>query len=188
MPDDLGEQSPLSPDGLSSEEDLQEWLVDVMDGFGWDAIREMSPDHSDYRADIVAKHGKFGWLGIETKFLRDKNWGRDLAHAHHQIVSQYRPRSYLGHDVDLWAICAYPSHVDRLREWNSPRMREFMNVYGIGWINLNDRWLEADFSYSDVSMKIPLGGVGRPVPEDRIVETDVESVSGTVRRKIESQS
>lgn len=155
-----------------------------MENFGWDVIREMNPDHTDYRADIVATHERFGWLGIETKYLAGCNYGRDIAHAHRQIIKQYRGRRYLGNDVDLWAVCAYPSHVSDLSTWSAPRMREFLNVYGIGWVNINPWRLEADFAYSDVSKKIPLAALRDPIPGDRIMDTDVDSVRQAVEGKV----
>lgn len=85
----------VAPNGLpvfNSEQAFQEYLEEQFEGNGFTAIKEVSPAHSNYRADLLLIHDEFGKIGLELKKL---SGGTDAGRAHQQIVRQYAGKSTL---------------------------------------------------------------------------------------------
>jgi len=173
---------------VRSEDELQEGLQRLLDSSGWNAQREVSPDSSEYRVDLLAEHGEYGTVGIETKFFKNSG-GAKAADAHHQIVSKYRGKEYGGQKVDLWAICPYFAgknggsfgrrNQQRIRE---TMIREMFCRHGIAYLDLSKSNLYLDFAMSDRSKKIPISGPKIGKYEQAV---DIGEIRDSIRRKID---
>ena len=174
---------------LDSEDELQEWLESYFEDNGWTAIREVSPHRSNYSADLIVQHDKFGWIGIECKYF-ERDGGSKIAKAHHQIISKYRGEKYIKNNkIDLWCLCPYFKGIeDRSRygrnqqELRQTLIREMFCAHGIGVLMLNRRRLLLDFAYSHRASKIPIS------PDDGYYgydDVDIQRIRDIVSRKIE---
>ena len=178
---------------LSNEDELQQYLEERFESAGWDAIREVKPDRSDYRVDLLLLHPEYGRIGVETKYIRPGDGGRVFAEACQQIVGQYWHQKYLGEKVTLWAVAPYfevGHRPDELDEWASGHtmgrqqfVREFFCRLGIGFINLSGFYAIIDFAYSVPEYKIPGFGMGRPVPERHYENVDPDAIRESVQAK-----
>lgn len=172
---------------VRSEEELQEGLKGLLDSSGWNAQRELSPDGSEYRADLLAEHPDYGVVGIETKFFKNSG-GAKAADAHHQIVSKYRGKKYGGQEVNLWVICPYfvGKNGGSFGRRNQQRTREkviqeMLCRHGIGYLNLAKNNLLFDFAMSDRAKKIPVSG---PNYEKYERAVDIDEIRESVSRKV----
>jgi len=175
---------------LDSEDELQEWLKDAFEEAGWTAIREVSPHSSDYRADLIVEHDRFGWFGIETKFIGTGRGLTNIAKAHHQIIQKYRGRRYIGEKIDLWCVCPYLQNANTIREpgMDKKKMRQrteyerkrrqkllstrpFFQQAGIGWIGLDTYSLGIEFVESTSYGTVPTGYVINPTDYEENYET-----------------
>jgi len=167
---------------VESEDELQSWLESAFEAAGWTAIREVRPHSSDYRADLIVQHDRFGWFGIETKYIGSNAGAVDMAKAHHQITQKYRGKKYIGNKIDLWCVCPYIKYANcrrkgdesdekarqrrqyERRNWNKiHHTRPFFAHSGIGWVNLNHYALSLAFIHSEP---------GGRVPTTKLAETD----------------
>lgn len=176
---------------LNSEDELQSWLKSFFEDKGWTAIREASPFHTDYKADLIVNHEDYGWFGIETKYF-EGDGGAKAAEAHHQITRKYRGRKYVGGNrIDMWAVCPYfwgfnsPNYPGKRRQQGhrATFMREFFCRHGIGYIDLNRTTLLMDFALSTPLAKVPVGGSHTDKYEDGVgVEELREHIQGKLER------
>lgn len=180
----------MDPVGIQSENELQAWLVDELKANGWDAIREVKPDHSDYRIDILALHSDYGRIGIETKFIRPGDGGRVFADACRQITEQYWDLKILNKPVHLWALAPY-FEGEFTREYDEEWMkgfvtgrrkfvREFFCRYGIGILRILRDYVYFDYAFSVGEYKIP---VSEECPNRYFENVDIDAIRESVRRK-----
>lgn len=172
---------------VSSEDQLQEELEEHFEAHGWTAIREVSPHASNLKADLIVEHDSHGWFGIETKYF-DGDGGGKVADAHHQIVSKYRGKRYIGNKINLWAICPYFSGFDK-DEWHAQRadwrndfVRELFCRHGIGYVNPLRSPLLIDFAYSTASYKVPVDTDRHTRHHENV---DITEIKSSVEEKIE---
>lgn len=168
---------------IDSEDELQQWLETTFETVGWTAIREVSPHSSNHRADLIVRHDNYGWVGIETKYIKDDV--QKLPEAHHQIIQKYRNRRYIGERIELWAVCPYveryntesdetPDYYERRRRSLIRDQKGFFDAAGIGWINLDHYHLNIQFVESRDYGRIPTGYLS---PEARRSRTDYSQYS-----------
>jgi len=176
---------------LDSEQELQEWLESYFEENGWTAIREVSPNNSTYKADLIVNHEDYGWIGVETKFFEGDGGGK-MADAHHQIVRKYRHEKYINNRIRLWAVCPYFSGINDQSEYKKRQqqnratiMREFFCRHGIGYIDLDKGNVEIDFAYSSSDTKIPVGGDYSESLEERREDVDIGKIRDMVSKKCE---
>ncbi len=183
----------LELDKLEDEDQLQQFLAERINQAGWDAIREVSPDRSDYSVDLLLLHPEYGRIGVETKYIRPGDGGRVFAKACQQIVGQYWNQKYLGEKVTLWAIAPYfevshqsneldqftRGHVNGRQKF----VREFFCRLGIGFINLSGSYVIVDFAYSVPEYKIPGFELDRPIPERHYENVDPDAIRESVQVK-----
>jgi len=189
-PDETEEDERRICGRLESEEELQVWLESYFEKHGWTAIREVSPAHSDVRADLIVNHEDYGWIGIETKYFKSDG-GAKIAKAHHQITRKYRGKKYIGKRINLWAICPYFHGINSQRHGmggNQQRLRgkiirEMFCKHGMGYIGLDTSTdLLIDFAYSKPIAKIPVNG-----DEDsrHYENVDIDAIKESVQDKME---
>jgi len=178
---------PRAISAVNSENELQERLEQHFERHGWVAIREASPRNSNVRADLIVSHDDYGWFGIETKYF-DGDGGGKVADAHHQIVSKYRGKRYIGHRIDLWAICPYFSGWDSDDDWYKKRakhrdqlIRELFCRHGVGYANPLRDPLLLDFAYSVAEQKVPVATDRQTRHHENV---DVELIRESVTRKM----
>lgn len=153
-------------------------------------MREVKPAHSSVRADLIVKHEKYGWIGIEAKYFK-RDGGGKAAKAHHQITRKYRGKKYAGRNkIDLWAICPYfhgrNNERNRLgyrpHQQRANMIREMFCKHGIGYIDLTRSELLIDFSFSKANSKIPV----KDDEESRHYENvDADAIRENVQDKME---
>jgi hypothetical protein len=176
---------------FDSEEELKDWMEAKFESNGWDCIREVKPDYSDYRVDLLLLHEKFGPIGVEVKFLEPGDSAGVIADAHRQITEQYWDKKYFGERVLLWAVCIYEKwlHNDKEGGWRDSHVdararftREFFCRYGIGVLRLG-RYAELDFNYSNTAHKIPCFPITHSPMATDYQDTDMESLKKSVANK-----
>lgn len=177
---------------LDNEDELQQWLVKGFESNGWDAIREVSPDNSNYRVDLLCIHPKFGRVGIETKYVRPGEGGKKIAQAHQQITQQYWNKKYWGDKILLWALCPYfaRAHLDDPDRYNRTKSsersqftREFFAHYGIGCLNPSKGYNLISYNHSVNERKIPAFSVNDDIPWRYYESADIEELRESVREK-----
>jgi len=188
-------------DSISSEDDLQEYLQSGMESSGWDVLREMSPDHRDTRADIIAKHTDVGWIGIECKHVT----GGSVAagNAARQVIKKYAGEKYLGIgiEIDMWGIALYGRHysAERLQRddydsdqfyhetWGLKRgtvsaTERIINALGIGWVTVQHDRVLCQFLPSGRDVSVPLFWVNDEFEQTYYDELDTERISELTNR------
>ena len=198
---------------INNEDELQEWLESTFEEAGWNAIREVSPHGSDYRADLIVESEKYGWFGIETKFIGDSQGPAEMAKAHHQIVEKYRGKKYIGNKIDLWAVCPYIQYAnidkeeqeepagggsfdyERMKRRQVLGTRPFFTQTGIGWVGLDHYSLEIEFVQSRGYGTVPTGHVINPtdyecnfityasIVRDKFEKCDMEKIRSWAARR-----
>jgi hypothetical protein len=167
----------MSSDELdfNDEKELQAWLKREFRQNGWDVYDEQRPKGTDYRADIIAHHSEYGWIGVECKYLKSVRCGSKFGRAIEQIIFQYRGKSYPkgAGQIDAWAVCPYfcfdqdPRHGAAYQT-----VREILTHFGIGILLPTDPKQRIDFAYSDEDTKISINqeAYGHYGDFDRITE------------------
>lgn len=175
---------------IDNEDELQEWVSEGLETNGWDVIREVSPDRSDYRVDLLCIHPQFGRIGVETKYVGTGEGGKKISRAHEQITQQYWNKKYWNDKILLWAICPYFERAYCEGDYNRTATaerneftREFFCHYGIGYLQPTHTYNVIDFGYSVAERKIPAFSVDRDIPSRHYENVDIENVRESVREK-----
>lgn len=148
---------------IESESEYQEWLASGMKRAGWTVKREVSPDTSNCRVDILAFREDIGTVGIESKMVTNSG-AKETGEALSQLLSQYVGRTYGTRTVDAWALALYgdgfsttdksSSHSGTAR--TQAACQRIAIQLGIGYV-LNHRGMVlADFSISEPELRLPL--------------------------------
>lgn len=174
---------------LDNEDELQAWLKSHFEENGWTAIREVKPHGSDYSADLLVNHDRYGWIGIECKYF-DHDGGSKIAKAHHQIVTKYRGEKFIKNNrVNLWAICPYfkgigatSQYYRNQQELRQKLLREMFCAHGMGIIKLNRYSLLIDFAYSQSGSKIPVSERSDYHSHEKV---DIENIRDIVSKKMD---
>lgn len=138
------------PNGVpkfNDEKQFQEWLVVKFENNGYDAITEVNPHNSNYRADMILLNGVGSPIGLELKYFKG---GADAATAHKQIVERYSGRKYINRKIKRWAFAPYMPkfqyaqekmdtdvHGYALRAGKMETLMHFFNKYGIGYLDIH---------------------------------------------------
>ena len=175
---------------FDDEGGLQAYLAEQFEQRGWGVKREVRPDNSQYRVDLLLSHPVFGRVGIETKFMRQGDGGGIVAEAHEQITQQYWDEEYGGEKVLLWALCPYSARQRSRDGFGESRagvkkgfIREFFCHYGIGFLDL---WTPASlitYNYSDTEMKIPAFPNSGGIDLSRYDDVSIDAIREAVAKK-----
>lgn len=160
---------------IECENDLQKYLKAGLEAGGWDVLREMNPDNSNKRVDIVAIKPEFGRIGIETKYRSDGSAASHASEALRQIYNDYSTKRYLGERIDLWAIAIYGTKYDhegydesdfpdrqyylsaeRARQARLAEVERMVQGLGVGWVTAYADRVMAKFSAEATEYKMPL--------------------------------
>ena len=144
---------------IQSEQDMQDWWVKFLTYTGWEVHTEVTPDRSNYRADLLMKHDGSPWIGMELKYGLN---GKKVARGIDQVRHKYRNQVFIDeHPVRLWAMCFFSpadANTPVFRPVNNehPFLRELLCAFGLGicGMSLNP---SIDFNFSDKACKVDLG-------------------------------
>jgi len=162
---------------FDDEDDLKDWLKKKLENNGWKVRREISPKGSQVRADLLIKHEKIGWIGIEAKYLTSLRNGKKIGEALDQILYKYRGEDYLtAGEIDLWAVSPYVENINQTGIKQS--IREILCHFGIAILWPHHPDLMIDFAYSDRDTKI----MGTDPLDDHY--GDIERIREMVDKKI----
>jgi hypothetical protein len=177
---------------LDDEDELQRYLKEQFDNKGWDVSREVSPDESNYRVDLLLTHLTIGRIGIETKYVGVGDGPTSIARAYEQITDQYWDKRYSGEKILLWAICPYfeRAYIDDEDGYNHQQVTfrsrwtaNFFGHFGIGYLRVDRRYTLIDYGYSTSKRKIPAFPVTDDIPFRYYENIDIENIRASVRDK-----
>jgi len=143
MPTEDAETDTVGLPYFDTEQEFQDFLEEKFEAHGFDAIQEVSPHNSKYKADLLLLHDQYGAIGLELKRLTG---GSDAGKAHQQIVRQYAGQKYINRRVRLWAFAPYmPKLQAEMDEGTShgfqrgklEALEHFFQRYGIGVLNVH---------------------------------------------------
>lgn len=179
---------------ISCEDDLQEYLAAGMGSSGWNVSREVTPDRSKSRADLIAHHSEIGWMGIECKYI--DGGGVKIGEAIQQVRQNYKDEQYAGISVPFWGVAVYGRHfssgyLDRDNfesdEWyDSMRgavrgrrttAQSITNSFGLGWVTAYADRVLMEFGTAPTGVKIPLFSQNETMPERYYEELDVAKIN-----------
>lgn len=176
----------------TSEQEVQDGLEQFFEKMGWTALTEVSPHHSDYRADLIVKSDEYGWFGAEIKYF-DTTGASKVADAHHQIVAQYRGKKYLGNRINRWVLIPYfakrsgPGATTSLPRRDLLQFsRELCCRHGVGIVDLTKAkydHLVLDFAYSRSECKVPVGH--HEYAERHHDNVDMDAIDEMIERKMD---
>jgi len=144
---------------IESEKDMQNWWVKFLTYTGWEVHTEVTPHKSNYRADLLIKHNRSPWIGMELKYGLT---GRKAALGIDQVRHKYRNRVFIDkHPVRLWAMCFFSPNAANtpvFRPVNNehPFLRELLCAFGLGICGMSLK-PSIDFNFSDKACKVDLG-------------------------------
>jgi hypothetical protein len=141
-------------DAVDDEDDLVDFTTEQLEYHGWSCMTETKPDRSDYRADIVANHDRYGWLGVEAKC--SPNPRPAFAEAFKQVTEQYWNREFAGKPILMWAILIW----DKEAEWLTPTGLglSFIWRYGLG-LFYGTQFNTVKFKHNQQALSIPVSVV-----------------------------
>jgi len=155
---------------FENEAAFHEWLMDFFESKGWNAMSEVTPHYSDYRADMLVQDPDSGiWIGLELKVFNTTRGGREPAKALRQISQQYAGKNYFGERVDNWCFVPYVRQNFGSGRVDITTYRELFCYFGIGVLDLAKPYAWFDFAFGDTSQKIAIGCW--PADEDVAVST-----------------
>lgn len=181
---------------IGSESELVDFLTDGMTAHGWEVAREVQPDSSEYRVDIIATHAEYGRIGLEAKYIDAAGGGgKKIAQAHEQVTRQYWNETYDDEKITLWAICPFfarlvPANQRCSRDRKSTEMyqkmtMEFLRHYGIGHVSVDNRYVLVDFISDSVSeYMVPLFPIEWDIPQST-KNCDTETIREKVAQRRE---
>ena len=186
--------SEKSQNGLpkfESEQGFQDYLEGEFERAGFTAIQEVSPHHSQYRADLLLLHDEFGPIGLELKFLTG---GSDAGKAHQQIVRQYAGKKYVGRRVERWAVAPYIHKLhgaekrhERDRAFQVGKLEaleHFFHRYGIGTLNVHMRPYARLKWGSQKEFMLPAFPMKREIPERNREGYDLERIDDRIDTRL----
>lgn len=181
-------------DKLNDEDELQVYLKDQFETQGWNVRREVRPDGSENRVDLILSHGVFGRIGVETKYVGRKGGDIVPAKGHHQITQQYWNETYGGDKIALWALCPYivSDYDESVRQYTETVLdrrhkaaRSYCNQYGIGYLELTTNFTRIEYAENVRARRIPAFPVESEIPPKDYRDVDIDAIRELVetRRK-----
>ena len=177
---------------LSNEDELQIYLKKQFERQGWTVMREMNPDQSNLRVDLLLNHDTFGRIGIETKYVQKTDGDIILAEGHKQITCRYWHKPYQGEKILLWALCPYlegeyendkSSHHRTLLKRRHQAAGSFCNQYGIGYLQLSTNHTSINYAAHVPKLRIPAFPVEGEIPYRSYRTVDIKSIRDSVATK-----
>lgn len=160
----------MTKEGLSNEDEVQEWLFKILLKKGWTVEREVPIDetkswNNPYRIDLVvfkSEYGKINPMGIEVKFITGIRQGGRISEAFDQILYKYAKGHVKGQKFETICIAAYYDQTEKQKRFQIPIIKSIhiftkglLTYWGIGYLNLNENPLRIQFgSDAQNDMKI----------------------------------
>ena len=108
-----------------------DYLQKFIESCGCDVYREVNPDNSKLRVDMIIRVPGYGLIGVEGKSINTPRQGSKYAQAHLKIRDDYSKKTYFnGERVRRWCILGAASS-DFAGESILAHIRANYNVYGI---------------------------------------------------------
>jgi hypothetical protein len=176
---------------IDSEKEFQEYLVDGMKNADWGVDREVSPNGSQDRVDIIASKEGMATVGIETKYVTNSG-PRETGKALTQIISQYAGERYDDMSVDVWGTALYGdgffttdfSDFSSHSEEYQFACRRINNQLGVGYV-VNHRGLVImDFGISVPELRVPLFSTDGGRIDDDYVQCDIQRIQQKVSEQL----
>lgn len=186
MPTENTETDTVGLPYLDTEQEFQDFLEAKFETHGFDAIQEVTPRNSKYRADLLLLHDEYGPIGLELKRLTG---GSDAGKAHQQIVRQYAGRKYINRRVKLWAFAPYMPklqvEMDEGTHHGFQRgklevLEHFFQRYGIGVLDVHSHYAQLKWGATNEYM-LPAFGLNTEVTG---VDTDMEKIRKRVSERL----
>lgn len=182
--------------GLTSERELQAFLVTGLRDAGWTATREHRADALDRRVDIVARHPELGVAGIEAKYVT-KSGPKEAGAAVDQILTRYAGETYDGSGIDMWGVALYgdgfltsdTTDYEPYADSYQFACRRIVNQLGIGYVILHRDLVLLDFGVSIPALRIPLFNVSGAPTElgDGYADPDVNRLEAVIQERFPEQ-
>jgi len=191
----------IRPDSIESEKGYKNYLEKNMEREGWKVEREVKPDGSEVRADIIAKHRDIGRIGIECKYMTGGS--TVIAEAFRQLENNYAGKTFGGQKIDAWGVGIY----GRYFSYHSPDVDDYdqekwyhsamggrtarigqakrvINGLGVGWVTSHSNRVFLEFCPSGKEYYIPLFGLDENLTRKYADATDFTAI----REKIAQDS
>ncbi|WP_256685965.1 hypothetical protein [Halococcus qingdaonensis] len=177
---------------LSNEDELQTYLKERFERQGWTATREVNPDRSNLRVDLLLNHDTFGRIGIETKYVQKREGDTVLAEGHKQITHRYWDKPYQGEEILLWVLCPYlegeyenekSSYHRTLLKRRHQASESFCNQYGIGYLQLSTNFTSITYAPHVPKLRIPAFPVDDEIPYRSYETVDINFIRDAVASK-----
>ena len=175
---------------LDNEDELQVYLKEQFEAQGWNVRREVSPDGSESRVDLILSHDVFGRIGVETKYIGKRGGDIILAQGHHQITQQYWNETYDGDKIVLWALCPYiaSNYDDSVGQYTRTVLnrrhkaaKSYCNQYGIGYLQLTTHFTRIAYAENVRARRIPAFPVESEIPPKDYRDVDIDVIRRLVK-------
>lgn len=179
-------------DELNNENELQIYLKEQFESQGWNVRREVCPDKSESRVDLILSHDVFGRIGVETKYVGKRGGDIILAQGHHQITQQYWNETYDGDKIALWALCPYitSSYDESIEQYTKTVLdrrhkaaRSYCNQYGIGYLELTTHFTRIEYAENVRARRIPAFPVESEIPPKDYRDVDIDAIRDLVENR-----
>ena len=177
---------------LSDEDELQIYLKEQFERQGWTVMREVNPDHSNLRVDLLLSHDTFGRIGIETKYVQKTDGDIILAEGHKQITRRYWNEKYQDEKILLWALCPYleGEYENEKSDYHRTLLKRrhqaagsFCNQYGIGYLQLTTHYTSINYAAHVPELRIPAFPVEDDIPYRSYETVNIKSIRNSVAGK-----
>lgn len=169
---------------IASEDDFQKSLAEGMKKAGWRVEREVSPDNSADRVDIIGIREDIGKIGIEAKYVTNSG-PKETGEALNQLLSQYAGKSYGDTSIDAWGIALhgdglftsdYGDYGPHSKEYQFACRRISIQL-GIGYVINHRGMVILDFGISSPELRLPLFYTeGRQIDDKSYVQCDMDRI------------
>lgn len=151
---------------LNDKSHLRNWVAKMFRENHWDVQKNVYPDSSNFKTDLVVEKGRFR-IGIKCSWLLHNDSYSKLA-KDFRSVEEMRWKEFDGQVIELWGILPHGPKEQPSIE----RFREFFNAFGIATVYLNKGTPRIDFAYSDSEKKVPIEEGTRYIPKyERICQS-----------------
>lgn len=115
--------------GYISEEKFIDIIEACLKKNGCDTWREVKPDNSRYRVDLIFYRKDFGYIGVEGKNIRTLGQGGVICDAVDQIECQYKNQTYFnGKIINKWCLLI-PTETDEYHKREMNRVIVFLRHF-----------------------------------------------------------
>lgn len=144
---------------FKEEEDVQDWLINIIKKKGWTVEKEVPTDETKHKTylekiDLIifkSKYPQLDPIGIELKYIVGIRKGSIISQAMEQLLFKYAKSHFKSLKLKTLCIGIYYEMVEGANERNAIIQsshvftRGLLNYWGIGYLNLNENPLRIYF-------------------------------------------